>query len=185
MSATSSNYLDITHFIKKKERKRNIIYENTQLEQSINYISITDQSEAPPRSPAEGSPEVQQSCPPGSWPGMRWKAMEVALGFLGRQLTEVRSRLLRHTTHLVGTICLDVQTHVHCATTPPRACQPPAHYLSLQNSHFSVCSSTPSPLGWEKWGEGLAWLPDARPTEASAALTLQQRAFQLDPQTPI
>lgn len=51
-------------------KKKNLIYENTELEQfyiaATKTTSMTDQTEAPCCSPAEGSPEVQRSRLPGS-----------------------------------------------------------------------------------------------------------------------
>lgn len=120
------------------------------------HISITDQTEVPCCSPADGSPEVQRSCPPGSWPGMRWNATEVASASLGPQTTGVRSRLLRHTTHLFCTVCRDIGTHVLCAITPmpsiPSTC---TVYLSLQICHFSVSTQLNSfPIRLRKVGLG-------------------------------
>lgn len=60
------------------------------------WVSTTDQTEVRCCSPAEGSPEVQQSHPPGSWPGMRWKATEAGRGFPGLLATEVHTRLPQH-----------------------------------------------------------------------------------------
>lgn len=63
-------------------------------------ISITDQTEVLCCSPAEGRPEVQRSHPPVSWPGMRWKVMEVVWGFHDLPTTDVHTRLLQHRTDL-------------------------------------------------------------------------------------
>lgn len=60
------------------------------------WVSTTDQTEVRCCSPAEGSPEVQQSHLPGSWPGMRWKATEAGRGFPGLLATEVHTRLPQH-----------------------------------------------------------------------------------------